>query len=395
MRSSVIIVAHREHGWLERAVASVRDQADEVIVVDNGSGGAVSDAAERAGARARSLPRNLGFPGGVNAGLEVATGDLVALLNDDAMADPGWIASAADELTDEAVGAVTPKLVFALPYAELRFPDQARFVGTDPRSLGRALRSVTLDGRQLLEHLVGPGVHRLEVGDLDGQSGTWRWTTGPDPVYVPLPDGDAAARLLVDGERAPVVAVVSIINSAGTYLSAHGYGGDYGFGAPDDGSFDRSSDRFGGCGAALVTTRRVLEQVGFLAGHFFAYYEDLDWSWRVQLAGLRVRYQPSGIVRHVGGATSGGPQDPAVRALAARNRLLCLARNAPIGRLVPEVRRALSIDPPPRFHATLARSLPRALGQRQALRKRWRRTPEEVWAQWAGVNERWPASAPS
>ena len=35
----------------------------------------------------------------------------------------------------------------------------------------------------------------------------------------------------------------------------------------------------------------------------------------------------------------------------------------------------------------------RAIGRRGvALARRWRRSPDDVWAEWAGVGERWPAS---
>jgi GT2 family glycosyltransferase len=130
--------------------------------------------------------------------------------------------------------------------------------------------------------------------------------------------------------------------------------------------------------------------VGGLAGDFFAYYEDLDWSWRVRLAGLSVRYQPEGCVRHVGGATTGGPVDQTVQRLAARNRLLCLARNAPLPVLASELRRDRDVD-----RRTVARRLPRSLAQRARLHRAWETTPHAVWSRWAGVDERWPSSAPS
>ncbi|MBW3613745.1 MAG: glycosyltransferase family 2 protein [Actinobacteria bacterium] len=396
MSTSVIVVSHRAHEWLGRSLASVREEADEVIVVDNGSpAAAVSDAAGKAGARPIRLSENLGFPGGVNAGLAAATGEIVALLNDDAMAEPGWLASAAHDLADATVAAVTPKLVFNFPYAVVRFDDESRREGADPRALGRAIRSISLGGDELLGHAIGPGLHRLEQGTLDGTAGPWRWTTGRDPFYVPLgPDGDPST-LLVDGQPAPVEGTTTIVNSAGTYLSAHGFGGDYGFGNPDDGTFDTPADRFGGCGAALVLRAKTARRIGGFATEFFAYYEDLDWCWRAQLAGLRVRYQPAGVVRHVGGSTSGGPLDARVKRLAARNRVLCLARNGPLAKLGPEIRRAVDDGRADGIVAQLARSLPRALAQRARLARRWQRRPQEVWAQWAGVNERWPASAPS
>ena len=42
MTTSVIVVSYQTHLWLEQSLASVVGEADEVILVDNGSpGGAV------------------------------------------------------------------------------------------------------------------------------------------------------------------------------------------------------------------------------------------------------------------------------------------------------------------------------------------------------------------
>lgn len=66
----------------------------EVIVVDGGSNdGSVALLEELyPEVNALGLPRNLGFSGNVNAGLRTASGELVALLNNDAEADPRWVA---------------------------------------------------------------------------------------------------------------------------------------------------------------------------------------------------------------------------------------------------------------------------------------------------------------
>ena len=388
----MIVVSHRRHRWLPDCLASVTGQCDEVVLVDNGSpGGEVGEVGRTAGARVVRLEANAGFPGGVNAGVAAATGDVVALLNDDAMAEPGWVASAEAALADPSVGVVAPKLVFALPFAEVRFDDEPRRIGADPRPLGRAIRTATLDGTDVLPALVGPGVHRLEDGELDGRAGPWRWTAGRAPIYVPLgPDGDPAD-LRVDGEPAPITGVVRLINNAGSYLSTRGWAGDHGYLCPDDGRFDAPAERFGACGGALVTRAETLARVGPWAASFFAYYEDVDWCWRARLAGLSARYEPAGVVRHVGGVTSGGPLAATVKGLAARNRLLCLARNAPVAVVGREVRDAVSGGPlsPPGLRRALATALPAAVASRPALARRRRRSTGEIWRRWAGADETW------
>ncbi|MGH9891525.1 MAG: glycosyltransferase family 2 protein, partial [bacterium] len=370
---------------------SVFDQADEVIVVDNGSDGSVaSRAGSKAGARTVRSEANLGFSGGVNLGLRHATGDVVAVLNDDAVAEPKWIEVSIAQLEAAAgTAAVAPKLLLARPYAEIRFDDPPHRVDGDPRPLGRCLSSITAAGIDHLREALGPGLHPLETGPPGPPR--WRWTTGPEPIYVPTTDG-LAPDIRCNGEPVEALAVVHLVNNAGSYLSALGYGGDYGYETPDRGAFDQRRDCFAASGAALVTTAEALQRIGPFARSFFAYYEDTDWSWRAQLGGMRIRYEPGAVVRHLRGATTGGEQNPRVRFFAARNRVLTLTRNAPRSVVATQLRVARRDPSWPLIRRSLVRRLPEALAQRRQLARRWRVTTEEVWEQWAGVGERWPQS---
>jgi N-acetylglucosaminyl-diphospho-decaprenol L-rhamnosyltransferase len=95
---SVVIVNYNRAALLREAIASVLAQTQppaEVIVVDNGSADGSADAVEREFGPAIKLVRldhNLGFAGGNNAGVRVATGEWIALLNNDAVADARWLA---------------------------------------------------------------------------------------------------------------------------------------------------------------------------------------------------------------------------------------------------------------------------------------------------------------
>ncbi len=70
----------------------------EVIVVDNASQDGSLDllAGQYPQVRAIALPQNQGFTGACNAGMQAATGDFVALLNNDTEVDPGWVAAVVD-----------------------------------------------------------------------------------------------------------------------------------------------------------------------------------------------------------------------------------------------------------------------------------------------------------
>jgi GT2 family glycosyltransferase len=94
---SVLIVAWNSGTELRRLLppllAELRD-GDELIVVDNDSPDDSAAVAAEFAARAQvvivTMGRNLGFAGGVNVGSTAATGDLLVILNPDAIPQPGW-----------------------------------------------------------------------------------------------------------------------------------------------------------------------------------------------------------------------------------------------------------------------------------------------------------------
>jgi GT2 family glycosyltransferase len=386
MKTSVVIVSYRPGEWLAPCLASVRDQADEVVLVDNGSKGSVaSGVGEQAGARVVRLPSNVGFAPAVNVAVAACRGELVGLLNDDAVAGPHWLASAAETLKDESVAAVGPKVVLSTRYREVHFPDQAWYAPGDKRPLGRQLRSVTVDGTELLEAATGTGLYRVE-GSANSGPGRWRWTAGDCPWYVPVPGTNPAAEVLVNGEPAPPGRVVRLVNSAGGFLDDRGYGGDIGDDTPDDGQFDEKADRFAVSGSAFVTSKKTWAELGPFAGRFFAYYEDVDWCWRAQLAGRRIVYDPAATVEHRRSASSGGEHRPWVRVMSERNRTLTMVRNGPGPLVAKALRDRLYNGPDGGVRAGIARLLPWALATRVQMGRRREARAEAVWGRWAGVD---------
>ncbi|HET9077729.1 MAG TPA: glycosyltransferase family 2 protein [Acidimicrobiales bacterium] len=385
--TSVVIVSYQPGDWLRPCLESAAAQSDQVIVVDNGSPGSSATAIARSvGVTAVRSERNLGFSGGVNLGARSARGRVLALLNDDAVAGSEWMPAAVEALQDASLAAVGPKVVLTGWYREVVLPDPAWHAPGDTRPLGRQLHSVTAAGRDVLPGLTGSGIHRLEGAGPD----RWRWTTGPEPFYVPL--SDPADPVLIDGSAAPEGPVCRLVNTVGTYLRPDGYTGDIGIGSPDDGRFDRAEDRFGVSGAALAVRRDTWDRLGPLAGPFFAYYEDVDWCWRAQLAGLRVRYDPSVTVHHHRSATAGGSDTPRVRVLAESNRTLALVRNGPSPRALRHLRYRWGDGPAGGVRSRVARLLPWAVATRAANRRKWALSPQQVWDRWAGVSCEWDCS---
>ncbi|HWD56579.1 MAG TPA: glycosyltransferase family 2 protein [Acidimicrobiales bacterium] len=386
--TSVVIVSYRPEDWLEPCIRSVIDQADEVIVVDNGSTGALaSSLAAPIGATVVRSPRNLGFSGGVNLGVSKARGALVALLNDDALAPPDWLRSSGAVLDDASIAAVGPKVVLSQRFHEIVLSDPPLQAPGDARTLGRQIRSVRVNGTDVLDQLVGAGVHKLET---DGED-RWRWTNGSDPFYAPV--ADTMQRVLVDGEMVSGGPARRLVNSAGMYLRDDGYAGDVGVATADDGRFDQAADRFGVSFTAVVFRRSTWDRLGPLASPYFAYYEDADWCWRAQLAGLRIRYEPATRVVHRWSATSGGSSGPGVRVLSESNRTLTIVRNAPRPLALDHVRWRWNDGPGEGVRTRVLRHLPWAVASRaRAAQRLWKSDPEAVWSEWSGRDCSWDTS---
>lgn len=92
---SVVIVAYHSALDLARTLPGLSAEllpGDEVIIVDNGSGddlkGVVSE--KLPGATIVSMGNNAGYTAAVNAGSQVASGDLLVVLNPDAKPEPGF-----------------------------------------------------------------------------------------------------------------------------------------------------------------------------------------------------------------------------------------------------------------------------------------------------------------
>jgi GT2 family glycosyltransferase len=128
---SVVIVAWRSRDDVLRCLASLGDHAElpyEVIVVDDGSCDGTPDTVREEFPSARVLvkERNEGLPAGRNAGLSLARGRFVLMLDADTEVLPGALPTLAGFLDERPdVGLVGPKLVF--PNGELqlscrRFP---------------------------------------------------------------------------------------------------------------------------------------------------------------------------------------------------------------------------------------------------------------------------------
>jgi GT2 family glycosyltransferase len=93
---SVIIVNWNGKSLLEECLDSLAAQTAEgmeIILVDNGSHDGSAEYVRKRfpSVRIVLLSENLGFAGGNNAGIKVARGEYIALLNNDTKVDPAWL----------------------------------------------------------------------------------------------------------------------------------------------------------------------------------------------------------------------------------------------------------------------------------------------------------------
>jgi GT2 family glycosyltransferase len=337
--------------------------------------------------------------------------DFVALINNDAIVQPGWLGPLVAAAEPSDVGAVCAKLLLNLTARVVQV--EAPVVHTvGGRPVGVGLASVSVAGVDVegLRH-----DERFHAAPVDG---VW-WTRTPTAsAWWPMPDSDDSndSHDSEDSERAldvtvhlvaPSTSSVTvgdgvgaatwavgpqgidaparlhgvrrIINSVGGELYEGWQGGDRGFLQPDLGQFDEQAEVFAWCGGAVLLKADYLRDVGLFDRTFFLYYEDFELSWRGRARGWRYLYEPTSVVLHEH-MYSSGPGSEFHRYWSQRNRRLTLVLHAParialravVGAVVAAARRrewsALRVFP----------AVPGALRTRARLRRVRTVPPEDI-----------------
>ncbi len=118
------------------------------------------------------------------------------------------------------------------------------------------------------------------------------------------------------------------IDSTGDFYTIWGMPFPRGRNQIDKGQYDISEPIFSAPAGATLYRATMFKKIGLFDEKFFAYYEDVDISFRGQLAGWKIIYQPKAVVYHHVSATSdklGG----FTRYHATKNFYLLYAKNMP------------------------------------------------------------------
>jgi GT2 family glycosyltransferase len=111
----------------------------------------------------------------------------------------------------------------------------------------------------------------------------------------------------------------------------------------DNGQYNDVQQCFWASGAALFIKADAYTALKGLDEYMFAHQEEIDFCWRLQLAGYKVYVQPNSIVYHVGGGTL--PQGNSRKIfLNFRNNLVMLAKNLSFGTAIWKIPFRICLD---------------------------------------------------
>jgi len=157
---SAVVVNWNRAALLRNCLASLRKQTGvtlEILVVDNGSTDGSPEMVTKEFPEVRLIcnQRNRGFCAANNQGISAAKGEYIALLNNDAEAEPGWAAALLEVCeTDAAIGMVASKI---LVYEDPSRIDKAgHLIYPDGQNRGRGTGAVDLGQFDHIEPVLWP-----------------------------------------------------------------------------------------------------------------------------------------------------------------------------------------------------------------------------------------------
>jgi GT2 family glycosyltransferase len=117
------------------------------------------------------------------------------------------------------------------------------------------------------------------------------------------------------------------IDSAGGGMNFHGFGMQFGYKETPGPEHDMPRKVLFACGGAMAIDAQAFDSGGGFDPEFFAYYEDVDFGWRLWVLGHEIHYVPASVCWHHHHGTSKRLPLETVRLIQVRNPLLSCFKN--------------------------------------------------------------------
>jgi len=118
------------------------------------------------------------------------------------------------------------------------------------------------------------------------------------------------------------------LDGLGDVMSVTGFPFRGGYGRRDQGHAG-VGEVFSACGGAMLVDRALFLDLGGFDERLFCYCEDVDFGYRLRLAGEPTLVAPEAVVLHEGSASSGGARSDFAVFHGTRNRLWVYVKNTP------------------------------------------------------------------
>lgn len=181
-------------------------------------------------------------------------------------------------------------------------------------------------------------------GFAGGVNAGIRQALSDDAEFIALFNNDAVAdkhwlqALVTTAKKQPHTGIVTSkflrldkkhLDSTGDFYSIYGMPFPRGRDELDTGQYDDQRQIFAASGGASLYRATLLKQIGLFDEDFFAYFEDVDLSFRAQLAGWQVVYEPAARAYHHVSATSAKLGNFSLYH-SSKNFMLLYAKNMPL-----------------------------------------------------------------
>lgn len=359
---SILIVNYNGKQLTRRCLASLEQlkypkSKFEVVVVDNDSNDLSVEMMQEEFPWATVVPlkENTGFSKGNNIAAQHAKGKYLVFLNNDTEVLPSWLSALVETAeADNKIGAVNSKILGYYPFVMLNVSSNTHTFSEFTNSFNMQSVGVQIEELFLGNTFLQPLVTYFS-GFLKKEKGTQavRWTDGNAQILLPF---DRAAQELdfiitiraqkslsrlktqfslkvgeyevlsgkLDSYQVKQYKV-SIprkvlekhiqhqVTNAGNVVFSNGQGRDRGAVVAghqqtyelDNEFYNKLTEVTAFCGASALVRADLFKKLGGFDEDFFMYYEDVDYSLRLQRLGYKILYQPKSVVYHHHAASSG------------------------------------------------------------------------------------------